>query len=479
MTVQTTVPADLLEPNTFQEFDITSGSRGLVPFKRRVALIGAMADFASADPNVPFQVFTSREVADACGQGSEIHMMALAKFKADKKYGSAAETWICPIVDPDGGTKATYTITFTGSASESGTLDLEIQGQPIGVGLASGDSADTQASKTQKRLKTLAATFAFVATVASNVVTLTLVNAGVNGNKLVGKVKSAPAGVGAVWAAGVAGAGDADPGPALDALVDKIYNTVVLANSKSGDLDDLASHIASVNAPAVKRFSKGVIANVGNLSSGTTLSTHINAMEIVVVNAYGSPRLPGEIAAQVGATIEAESDPSRSFDNVELALEPAAAALVPDSGPGSTVETALSLGLCILGANNDNSKMRLIRLVTTKASQGSAPFYDVLDISNVRTLHYTALQVDAAWQRAFPRAKASERTREAVYSNTLATLREVEKAGFIQNVDALKDQLIVEPDSVNKNRFNVEIPVGVIPNLHQLVGVNKLILSLT
>lgn len=476
MTITTPVPSNLREPNTFQVIDTTSGPTGLVPLARRVALVGQLADFAPASPNVPVQVFSAADGDLKGGQSSEIAMMVRAAIKAAKKYGVSPELWICPIVDPSG-SKATLVLTWSGTATESGTARFKLQGQDVSVGIASGDTAAVMAANANKAVKAKAANFAAVSTVASAVQTLTLVNAGVNGNNFGGSVVSLPAGVGLAIAAGVAGSGDADPQPALDALIDKIYNRVVVANNKIADLDALADHIATENDFGTKRFTEGVIANVGNLTSGTTLSTHANQKELMVVNAYGCPRMPSEIATHVGVTIEAEDDTARSFDNVELDLEAPPAAKVPDSGSGSTVETALAAGLCILGVNADNSKMRIIRAVTTKSTQNGAPLDDLLDVSNIRTLFWLALQVDARWKRDFPREKQNERTRDRVFSSTLDVLKKAEAIERIKNVDAHKAELQVEVDPVVVTRYNVPIPATLIPNLHQLVGIHRMILE--
>lgn len=482
MSVETTVPTNLLEPNTFQTFDVISGSRGLVQLQQRIALVGQMADFAPADANIPVQVFTAADSDAACGQSSELAIMARAAFKASKSYvrkygGGAPQIFIVPIVDPSGA-KATYTITVTGPATAAGNIPLDVGGMKVPVGVSSGDSANTIAANIKKAIARQAANFAAVATVSGAVVTLTMVNAGVNGNSFKATCgNKVPAGVTVVIAAGTAGSGVADASPALDNLNDKVYDTIALGNHASADLDDLAEHIGVVNAPGVKRFCKAVIANVGNLSSGVTLATHANQKEIVVVNAQGCPRLPGEIAAQIAATIESEPKTKLSFNSVELDLEAPDASFIPDSGSGSTVETALASGLCILGSNDDNTKMRIIRLVTTCASFNSAPFYDTLDISTVRGLFFVATQIDIRWKRDFPRANREERTQKAVYSSTYDVLKDCEAIGVLHNVDAHKDEIIVDPDAVNLGRYNVAIPNTIVPNLHQIVGVNTLILE--
>lgn len=472
MAIQTGVPSDILRPGTFQTYDISQAQRGLVPVRRRVVLVGAMATGAPATALVPRQIFVSSESDALYLPGSELALMARAAIKAAAKYGTSPEIWAQPVADPGGGVKATKTFTFTGPATATGDMQIDVAGRPIIFGVLTGDIATVIAAKYKKALDALAFDLPAVASIASAVVTTTAVNAGVNGNDISAILKQAPTGVGCVIAVGVAGTGAYDITPPTDVLVDKTYHGKVIANHTVTDVTKMAAHLDLVNGYDAKKFSFGYLAETGTLSTATTLSTGANKETISIVSAEGWPSMPGELAAQMAVTIEAEEKTQRSHNGVELDLP-----LPPDAAVPTPAEqnTAIAAGLNILSVVN--GKAVIVRAVTTKTTLNGATFLAVLDISVMRTFFYTMTQIDEGWRLAFPREDASTRTAKRVYTNTLSTLRKVEADGRIQNVEAHKGELVVEVDPNVIGRFNVAVPTSVIPPLHQIVGKNLLLLE--
>lgn len=474
MPVTTTIPSNLLRPGTFQEFDVTSAQRGLVPIRWRAVNIGAFTTGAPAVALVPVQIFSIADSDAYFGAGSEIAIMNRASFKAAALYKTSPEIWAIPIADPGGGVKATKTFTFNGTATASGNISLLFAGRPVLVGVKVGDVQNTIATNAQKAFAAIANNLPAVFTVATNVATGTAINAGVNGNDMTASVVSSVTGVTVAVASPVAGVGAYDITTALDVLVDKTYHGKAIANHTTTDITKLGTHLDVVNAADTKRFSFAYLAETGTLSAGTTLSTAANRMDIVVVSAESCPGMPGEVAAQVATTINAEDDTALSHNNVLLDLPLPPAAAVPTN---AEVETALAAGAFILGVSESSGKMRIIRAVTTKTTLSGATFLATLDICVVRTLFWLAEQIDNRWKIDFPRAKKSTRTKKRVYSSTLDVLKQAELIERIQNVDAHKGELVVDDDPVVIPRLNVSVPASVISPAHQLVGHHILILE--
>lgn len=474
MPITTGIPTNLLRPGTFQEFDVTSAQRGLVPIRWRVALVGALTTGSPWTALTPVQVFSIADSDLGGGPGSEIALMVRAAFKAAALYGRSPEIWAMPIADPGGGVKATRTFTFTGTATASGNISLLFAGRSVLVGVKVGDVQNTIATNANKAFVAVQANLPAAFTVATNVVTGTAVNAGVNGNDMTSSVVSSVAGVTVATAAVVAGVGAYDITTALDVLIDKTYHGKAIANHTTTDITKLGTHLDVVNGADTKRFSFAYLAETGTLSAGTTLSTAANRMDIVVGSAESFPCMPGEIAAHLATTINAEDDTALSHNNVPLDLPLPPAASVPTI---AEVETALAAGALILGVSEATGKARIIRAVTTKTTIASATFLATLDICVVRTLFWLAEQVDNRWKIDFPRAKKSTRTIKRVFSSTLDVLKQAELIERIQNVDAHKGELVVETDATVVTRLNVSIPASVIPPLHQLVGHHVLFLE--
>lgn len=471
MAIKTSIPANLRKPGTFQEFDVTSGARGLIPILRLIALVGARTTAVGTGTNgVPTQMFSEKDGEDAYGRGSELSLMVRAAFKAGRKAGNMPQVWAVSLAEPSGA-KATYTLTVTGPATAAGDVVFKISGRTLRAGVASGDSATTIASTIVNAVKAMYSDLPVTAASSSGVATLTCLTQGVNGNDIKVSVVSVPAGVTCTAAAGVAGTGSYDITASLDTLQDKTYKAIAIANHLAADVADLKSHIADVGLPSVKRWTFGYLAETGTLSTATTLATGANAKEVVITTAEDFADLPGEIAAQMATTVEAEEDVGRSFDGVELDLYGPPIASIPNN---TEIETALAAGATPLVMNDTQDQAVIVRCVTTLTTISSVPFENLLDVSNVRVLFEVATQVDFAWRLAFHREKANTRTAKRVRTVTLNTLRLCEDKEWLQNVDAHIAELIVEKDSVVKTRFNVSIPNSVVPNLHQIAGVNVL-----
>jgi phage tail sheath gpL-like len=473
MPINTGIPSNLRRPGSFHVFDVTSASKGFVPINRRVALVGVKSAAGTQANLTPVQLFSESDGDGYFGPGSELALMARWAFKGASHYvakygGGQPQIWAVSIADP-AGTAQTYTVTITGTATASGDIVLLVAGRLIRVGVSSGDVQNTIATKVTDAIKAYGyQNLPVTSATATNVATLTAVQTGVNGIDIkVAKLQDV-AGVTTTVAAGATGAGTYSLTAALDTLRDKTYHSVAVAVHTSTTVDQLQTHLDNVGAAGEKKWAMGFVAETGTLSTGTTLAASANQKEVVVASMENCPNTPGEIAALLATTVECEADVALSFDGVELPLY-----LPPNLGDVYTIteqETALAAGTTPLVVNDQLDKVKVVRLVTTLTTINSAPFENLLDISNVRVLFFMATQIDAAWLTQFQRAKKNARTIKRVRSVTIDLLRKGEELEFLQNVEAHLDEVVVETDPVVKTRLNVLIPQSVVPNLHQLVG---------
>jgi len=137
----------------------------------------------------PQVVIDSNDVGNRYGFGSHIHRQSL-KIPASV-YASGGGVTAFPVPEAGGGTQATGTLIFTGTASSAGTLYFLIGGVLVQVGVTSGDTATVigdslVAAITAKR---------DIAVTAANVtgtVTLTTIGKGTYGNEIY--VKQNPSG---------------------------------------------------------------------------------------------------------------------------------------------------------------------------------------------------------------------------------------------------------------------------------------------
>jgi len=177
---------------------------------------------------------------------------------------------------------------------------------------------------------------------------------------------------------------------------------------------------------------------------------------------------PGEIAAYLAAVAAAEEDPAQPFNDIPLPdLYLPDAADIPTT---AEIEAAIAGGMTILATNDRGTRARLVRYVTSKTEHEGVPFEALLDLTIPRSMAYAARQVDTRLGLKFRNVKRSERNRQAIRAEVLDVLYKLEEAEVLQNVEAHKDELAVEPDADVPTRLNVAIPTSVIPPLAQIAG---------
>jgi len=139
-----TIPSNLRVPFVAVEFDNTRASRGAALLAYKTLLMGQRTGQGTASANTLRKVTSADAVATLAGRGSQLHRQAIAYFKNN----TFTETWIGLLDDNAAGVFATGTLTFTGPSTAAGTLSLYVGGNPVSVGVASGDSASTIATNT-------------------------------------------------------------------------------------------------------------------------------------------------------------------------------------------------------------------------------------------------------------------------------------------------------------------------------------------
>lgn len=157
-----TIPA-LRAPFVAVEFDATRASQGAAALPYKALIIGQKTGEGTAAANTRYRVTSADDVATYAGRGSQLHRQAL-KWFANNTF---TETWIGVLNDNSAGVFATGTLTFTGPATEAGTLSLYAGGNLVSVGIASGDSANTIATNTAAALGVHASGTVTFATAAS------------------------------------------------------------------------------------------------------------------------------------------------------------------------------------------------------------------------------------------------------------------------------------------------------------------------
>jgi len=470
MTILHSIPSSLREPNQFHEIDILSAAQGLVPLDNKVLLVGTQNSAATATANEPNQVFDEEQADLLWGQGSELALMARQALAVGRLKGFQPQIWGVGVADP-AGTAAIHKFTVAaGTATAAGDIVFRIGNVSFRAGVSIGDDQDAVAlamkAAVDEKLKLIPVTAAINGTNA-NELDLTFTYTGVNGNDLLLNVDDVGlTGMSVSVSAPTAGVGATTLTTALANGLTGDYECVAIANHASADVTALNTHLDAAWDAAQKRWRHSFMAETGTLSTATTLAGSADDHRQQIASYYNCPNWPGEIAASLAVAVSAREAPNYNwdFDEMPLGMPPDA-----DAYTSSEVETALAAGVIPLRPNYNGSISEIVRMVTTKTTENSAPFENAKDLATIRTLIYTIRQIDAKARSQFKAVNMSARVLKRLRSVILNVLDQLEEVEYIQNVEALQDLLVVEADATVATRAVVAVPVNPVPNLHQIV----------
>jgi phage tail sheath gpL-like len=469
MTISHTIPSTVRRPGNFHIQDLTSSAQALTPLPNRVLLIGTMNPTgASAVADAFVQINSEADADGFFGIGSELALMCRKALAVGRSIGFQPEIWASPIAEAAGGTQCLNTITVTaGSAAVAGDIVFQIGEKLFRAGVSAGDDQDAVAAAIKLAVDTALETVPVAPSVVTNVVTLTNHAKSINGSDL--KVLILDVGLTGLVitpAQSVAGVGSPDHAGALSASLAKFFESIVLANHAAGDVTALKTHLDLAWAPSEKRWAFGFIGENGTLGTANALAIAANDERVCFGTYEDSPSMPGLIATEMATMVGARELANYNWDHHESLL-----AVPPDASAYTAAElgVALAAGTTPFVPNDARDGSELVRLITSKTTEGGNPFERVKDLATMRGLVYTTRQLDTAFSQKFKAVNKSAQVLKRMRSVAFEVLDALEDLGVTQNVDELFPQLIVESDPLVPTRAVVSIPESIIPNLHQIV----------
>lgn len=359
------------------------------PAPQRVLLVGQMTsglatpgelvEMIDNDTNTPGSYFGSNS-------------MVASVIRAFKRINQQTELDVLPLSDNGSGVAREVTITYAGTATESGEFKLNVAGEKFVVPIASGTTAAALATATAALING-SSNNAFTAAALAAVVTLTAVHPGKVANGYNVGVSGMVAGVTHAVAETVAGAGDPILTSILDGL-DKRYQGVVwpYAEDTLPIREFLEARFAAEN-----KVIDGVAftAAVDSASNLVTAFDSINSQVLVVFGdkanaetSYIGPAqpIPGHDKAALFAAARAlRLTPGAAIGNLltsQAGLDqfggPALASLpyfntvlplpAPGTGRGFTdqeIENLFDVGVSVMGTNVNGSNGLVGEVVTT------------------------------------------------------------------------------------------------------------------
>lgn len=468
-----TIPSNLRVPFVSVEIDNTKSQQGSVLKAYRALILAQKTSAGAQTVNTLAKVASEAQVVAAGGRGSMAHRMAKRWFQNN----AATEVWLGVVADDAGGTAASGTLSFTGPATQAGTIALYIGGDRIAVGVNSGD-ADTVIAAAVNAAINLALDLSVTSTVSTAVVTMTHRHKGLVGNSLDVRLnyndgESLPAGVGCTIVALASGATNPTLTTMITALGDVQFDVIAFPWSDATSLTAIETELESRWGPMRMIDGLAVTAASGTYAALAAVGAARNSKQSAIFEAHLMPTPPIEVAAAAAAVIAfyGAADPARPFQTLTLkgVLPPA------ESGRFTLTERNLLLfdGISVTRAIAGGSVVIDRAITTYQTNSVGADDTSYLDITSMLTLSYLRYSFRNRIQTRYPRHKlANDGTRygagQAIITPLLAKAEamnwfsEMEKLGLVENADQFKTDLVVARDVSDPNRLNFLLPPDLI-----------------
>jgi phage tail sheath gpL-like len=175
-----------------------------------------------------------------------------------------------------------------------------------------------------------------------------------------------------------------------------------------------------------------------------------------------------QLAAAVAAVYASLSIPFNPLDSQEIGN------LLPPTnqpqdnitvGGAAETETALGLGWTPLKVN-PNLTVSIVRSIT---SIPALPTEAYIDVQDFQVLYYFRKTIYTNFNQPFwNKQKASTLTAQNILGEVIRLAGAMEDQGMFQAVSELAKQFVVQRNASDRSRFDIFIPVNVVPGLHVL-----------
>lgn len=475
------VPPGTRTPGAFTNLTTSGAHTGLASQPDKLLLIGTKTASGTATAASPTQVYSVAEARTLFGSGSPPALMVAAALAQNPQI---SELWVCALSEHGSGVAAAGTLTITSSGLTAGVLTVYIGRFSVQISVAAADTNGTIASNIEAALDD-DTSLPFTASVATNVVTLTAVTKGTQGNDWTFASHYTGSGLTVTIVQPVNGATNPTLSTALQAVLSQQYDLIVMEYNDSTSLDALITHLDDVSGAMEQRPGIGIcgVAGDSSLSTATTLSSGRNSERLGLVYLRGTRTHPMELGAAVAAAFTAEPDRARPLNRVVIDVAEPPDTL-SDRLSRAEQQSALSNGLMPLQVVGGD--VQIVRSVSTYVTDSFGAADDtLLDLQTIRVLDAVRAAVNTAFRATFAQVKIAD---NAVTPNTtdpakirgvvLGVLRRLQdELGYLENVEAHSSRLVVERDGSDPGRVNISIPADIVDGLHVLASDIQLILS--
>lgn len=474
-------PGDFRTPGVFAEFDNSRAVRSLPGQEHRVLLIVQRTSAGTKDEGELVEVRSADDGKVFFGEGSIGHAMverAKAQNETNRIFAIA--------LDDDGaGAKAVGSLTFAGTATGNGTLNLLIGGRRVRVGVTTGMPPDALATAVAAAIEAASSmpVDAAVDGVVDEKVNLTFKHKGESGNDLDVRVnynpgEQLPDGVSVTIVQPTGGTANPDIGLVFATIGDAWFNEIAMPYRDATNLETLELELEDRWGPLRQIEGHGFVALDGSVSALATFGNGENSPFLTVMGIQSSPTPAYEIAAVLAALVaaEAQRDPGRPMTT--LPLRGVLAPSVDKEFTLSERNVLLHSGISTVVVG-PGGQVQVDRLITTYQKNPSDTLDEsYLDLNTPLLLGRLRYTLRARLSSRFARAKLARSgtrfgagqpviTPDIARAEVISLFDEWESQGWVEDVEQFKDDLMVEIDENDPVRLNILVPPNLVNPLLQ------------
>lgn len=460
------IPSTIRIPFVAVEINSSAAQQGPSVLPLKGLLIGQKTSSGSASDNSLHRISSPDDAVTLAGRGSMLHRMAMGWYKQNK----VNELWIGVLADNGTGVQASGTITVSGPATGSGTLNLYLGGDLVQVGVTSGDSASAIATAIAAAI-TAAADLPVTASPSSAVVTVTFRHKGLVGNSFDMRVNYAdgekyPAGVSLAFVQLASGTSNPVLTTLIAALGDLWFHVWAHPYTDSTSLTALETELTRRFGPMTMIDGVAYTAAVGSVATLATLGESRNSPHNSIMSSPGeSPLTPiYEVAASVAGAValSAQNDPAQPMHTIQLVgmKQPAQSDLFTDSERNLLLYDGI--GTTKAGPGG---VVQIERPITTyQLSAAGSPDEAYLDSTTLFNLMYLRYDFRTLIATKYARYKLADDgteiapgqkiiTPKIAKAEAIAWFRAKMLQGLVQNLDQFKRDLVVVRNGPTRLEF--------------------------
>lgn len=473
------VPNGILTPGVFVEFDTSNAQQGPAVQEYVALVVGQRLSSGTKAAGTIDQITSASQARQFYGAGSMLSAM-MEKFLAENKIN----TVYAYAFNDAAGASASGSIDVDVTTAEDGVIAVIIAGRRYRATVGAGDTATAIALALQTVIQADAdrQVDAAINGVDDSIIDLTYRHVGEVGNEL--DLRQDPdidraGGVTMAFTGFSGGTGNPDASALVTAMGETQFHVIAFPYTDTTNLNLMETEMSDRWGPLRQNDGQLCGAKRDSVSNLTTFAQARNNEHETFIDCLGVNG-PHEYAANLAAVVarEGQQDPARPMQSVSLRFieAPADSELRTRGERDQLLGEGFSTTFTVAGSVN------IERLRTTrKLNDFGAPDSSLADLNPKLQLSYVRFSFRVRVINKFSRSKlADDGTRfgpgqdvvtpRIMKAEIIALFRDWEELGIVEGADQFKRDLLVERNSQDPNRLDIQMPPDLINQLRVTAG---------